>query len=46
VRAGSEELVALVKREREAKEGEVLERTLFQPLLDLVEQRPGVVPSL
>jgi 8-oxo-dGTP diphosphatase len=41
-----EELVALVKREREVKEGEVLERTLFQPLLDLVEQRPGVVPSL
>jgi 8-oxo-dGTP diphosphatase len=41
-----EELVALVKSEREVKEGEVLERTLFQPLLDLVEQRPGVVPSL
>jgi 8-oxo-dGTP diphosphatase len=41
-----EELVALVKKEREVKEGEVLERTLFQPLLDLVEQRPGVVPTL
>jgi 8-oxo-dGTP diphosphatase len=41
-----EELVALVKREREVKEGEVLERTLFQPLLDLVEQRPGVIPTL
>jgi 8-oxo-dGTP diphosphatase len=41
-----EELVALVKKEREVKEDEVLERTLFQPLLDLVEQRPGVVPSL
>lgn len=41
-----EELVALVKREGEIKEGEVLERALFQPLLDLVEQRPGVVPLL
>jgi 8-oxo-dGTP diphosphatase len=41
-----EELVALVKKERQMKEGEVLERTLFQPLLDLVEQRPGVVPTL
>lgn len=41
-----EEMVALVRRERGAGEGEVLERTLFQPLLDLVEQRPGVVPGL
>lgn len=41
-----EELVALVKRERELKAGETLERTLFQPLLDLVEQRPGVTPVL
>lgn len=40
-----EELVAMVKRQREAGEGEVLERTLFQPLLDLVEQRPGIVPA-
>lgn len=44
-----EELVALVRREkeREVKDGEVLEeRTLFQPLLDLVEQRPSVVPGM
>lgn len=41
-----EEMVRLVEREKGAKEGEVLERTLFQPLLDLVEQRPGVVPVL
>lgn len=41
-----EELVALVKRDQEVKEGEMLERTLFQPLLDLVQQRPGVVPTL
>lgn len=41
-----EELVALVKREQELQEGETLERTLFQPLLDLVEQRPDVVPTL
>jgi len=41
-----EELVALVSKEREAKEGEVLERTLFQPLLDLVEQRPDAVPFI
>lgn len=36
-----EELVRLVRRERSAREGEVLERRLFQPLLDLVEQKPG-----
>jgi 8-oxo-dGTP diphosphatase len=41
-----EELVKLVKREQEAKEGEVLGRRLFQPLVDLVVQRPGVVPTL
>lgn len=41
-----EELVALVEKEREVKEGQVLERTLFQPLLDLVEQRPGVIPNI
>lgn len=41
-----EELVALVRKERDVKESEVLERTLFQPLLDLVEQRPDVVPSI
>jgi 8-oxo-dGTP diphosphatase len=40
------ELVALVRKERDVKEGEVLERTLFLPLLDLVEQRPDVVPSI
>jgi hypothetical protein len=37
----------LVRREQEAKEGEeVLGRRLFQPLVDLVVQRPGVVPTL
>ena len=41
-----EELVRLVRREQEVKEGEVLERRLFQPLVDLVVQRPGVVPTL
>jgi 8-oxo-dGTP diphosphatase len=41
-----EELVALVRKERDVKEGEVLERTLFLPVLDLVEQRPGVIPSI
>jgi 8-oxo-dGTP diphosphatase len=41
-----EELVALVGKERNVKDGEVLERTLFLPLLDLVEQRPDVVPSI
>lgn len=41
-----EDLVALVRKERNATEGQVLERTLFQPLLDLMEQRPGTVPSL
>lgn len=38
-----EELVRLVEREREGKEGG---RRLFQPLVDLVVQRPGVVPTL
>ena len=41
-----EDLLALVRKERNVKEGEVLERTLFLPLLDLAEQRPGVVPSI
>jgi 8-oxo-dGTP diphosphatase len=41
-----EELVGLVTKERDAKDGEVLERTLFLPLLNLVEQRPGVIPSI
>jgi len=41
-----EELVALVRKEKDVKEGEVLDRTLFQPLLDLVGQRPGVKPSI
>ena len=41
-----EELVGLVKREQEAKGGEVLGRRLFQPLVDLVVQRLGVVPTL
>ena len=47
-----EELLRLVEREREgeregqAKEEKALERRLFQPLVDLVVQRPGVVPTL
>lgn len=41
-----EEMVRLVERERGLKEGEVLGRRLFQPLVDLVVQRPGVVPTL
>lgn len=46
-----EELLRLVEREgeregqeKEEKEGKVLERRLFQPLVDLVVQRPGVIP--
>ena len=43
-----EELVRLVERERGSKDGkgEEGERRLFQPLVDLVVQRPGVVPTL
>jgi len=41
-----EELMDWVKVESEAEEDEVLERKLFLPLLNLVRQRPGVVPSL
>jgi len=38
-----EEMVGLVEGEKEGREGE---RRLFQPLVDLVVQRPGVVPML
>ena len=37
-------VVRLVERERRSKNGEGLERRLFQPLVDLVVQRPGVIP--
>ncbi|KAM0711680.1 hypothetical protein Q7P35_001047 [Cladosporium inversicolor] len=45
---GWEEMVRLVGRERGAKDGEGREgeRRLFQPLVDLVVQRPRVVPML
>ena len=36
-----EELVRLAERERDGQEGG---RRLFQPLVDLVVQRPGVIP--
>ena len=34
-----------VKTEAEAKEGDILERKLFAPFLNLVAQRPGVIPT-
>ena len=43
-----EELVRLAEREREVEgkeeKADGLERRLFQPLVDLVVQRPGVIP--
>ncbi|TVY12858.1 Nudix hydrolase 1 [Lachnellula arida] len=41
-----EELVGWVETESEAGEDGDLERRLFLPLLNLVRQRPGVVPGL
>ena len=38
------ELMMWVKEEREARDGERLERRLFLPLVNLVHQRPGVIP--
>jgi len=40
-----EELLTDVKLAEEAKEGEVLEKPLFIPFLNLVKQRPGVLPT-
>jgi 8-oxo-dGTP diphosphatase len=41
-----EDLLNWVRIENEAGEGEVLERKLFLPLLNLVKQRPGIIPTL
>jgi hypothetical protein len=38
--------MAWVKQEDEAGADEVLERKLFLPLLNLVRQRPGVIPTV
>lgn len=41
-----EELLEWVKRENEAREkGEVAEKRLFTPLVNLIDQRPGVMPT-
>lgn len=39
-----EELLTHVKSTEEAKEGEVVEKKLFVPLVNLVKQRPGFLP--
>jgi 8-oxo-dGTP diphosphatase len=41
-----EDLKSWAKEEIEAQAGKVLQKKLFTPLLSLVKQRPGVVPSL
>lgn len=41
-----EDLKKWVEIEIEAREGEVVEKKLFMPFLNLVRQRPGVVPTL
>lgn len=43
---GWENLVKLVARDGNTKEGGEQERKLFVPLKNLVKQRPGVIPSL
>ncbi|RDW91708.1 hypothetical protein BP5796_02873 [Coleophoma crateriformis] len=40
-----EELLKRVTIIEEAKEGELLERRLFVPLVNLVKQRPGLLPT-
>jgi 8-oxo-dGTP diphosphatase len=40
-----EELLKYVKITEEGKEGEVLEKKLFVPVLNLVKQRPGLLPT-
>lgn len=44
--ASWKDLEEWVKIQENAQEGQVLERKLFVPLINLVGQRPGVVPSL
>lgn len=41
-----EDMKSWVKIQTEAREDEVLERIIFPPLMNLVQQRPGVVPTL
>jgi 8-oxo-dGTP diphosphatase len=44
--ASWEDLMMWVKDAFEARDGEVLDKKLFIPLLNLVKQRPGLVPTL
>lgn len=41
-----EDLMKWVKATHDARDGEVPEKSLFIPLLNLVKQRPGVMPTL
>jgi len=41
-----EDMKKWVKIDGEAHEGEVLEKKLFLPCLNIVRQRPGVIPTL
>jgi 8-oxo-dGTP diphosphatase len=44
--ASWEDLMKWVKDAHEARDGEVLKKNLFVPLLNLVKQRPGLIPNL
>ncbi|OKL59371.1 hypothetical protein UA08_05051 [Talaromyces atroroseus] len=39
------DLLSLVAKQNQAEDGDVLEKRLFLPLLNLARQRPGIVPS-
>jgi 8-oxo-dGTP diphosphatase len=41
-----EDMMKMVKKAHEARDGEILEKKLFIPILNLVKQRPGLVPTL
>ena len=43
--ASWEELLGWVKRQEEAREGDVVEKKLFMPFLSLMKQRAGVKPA-
>jgi 8-oxo-dGTP diphosphatase len=40
------DLLSLMEKENQAQDDDVLERRLFLPLLNLVRQRPGIIPLI
>lgn len=41
-----EKLQFAIDKQNEAQESDVLEMPLFSPMLDLVQQRPGIIPMI